>query len=429
MPSSPLRVAVVCMSNVNRSMEAHRVLRKNGFHVRSFGAGSHVRLPGGPRQPPVLYDFSTPCKKMHGDLSSKDQKHYQRNGVLRILRRNERIKPGPERFQECPDPFDLIFTCGQRAYNRVVADLCARDQETWQPVPVVNVDIDDTLEAASLGASIICELCQGLQQAGDTQSRLAELLQAAEEKTGRSFLHTVHPHPVKEVEEESKASHRIGECGTPVDMPAPPVRGTMLESREAAAMPSSPLRVAVVCMSNVNRSMEAHRVLRKNGFHVRSFGAGSHVRLPGGPRQPPVLYDFSTPCKKMHGDLSSKDQKHYQRNGVLRILRRNERIKPGPERFQECPDPFDLIFTCGQRAYNRVVADLCARDQETWQPVPVVNVDIDDTLEAASLGASIICELCQGLQQAGDTQSRLAELLQAAEEKTGRSFLHTVCFY
>ena len=194
-------------------------------------------------------------------------------------------------------------------------------------------------------------------------------------------------------------------------------------------MPSSPLRVAVVCMSNVNRSMEAHRVLRKNGFHVRSFGAGSHVRLPGGPRKPPVLYDFSTPYKRMHSDLSSKDQKHYQRNGVLRILRRNERIKPGPERFQECPDPFDVIFTCGQRAYNRVVADLCARDQETWQPVPVVNVDIDDTLEAASLGASVICELCQGLQQADDTQSRLAELLQAAEEKTGRSFLHTVCFY
>ena len=60
--------------------------------------------------------------------------------------------------------------------------------------------------------------------------------------------------------------------------------------------------------------------------------------------------------------------------------------------------------------------------------MPVVNVDIDDTLEAASLGASIICELCQGLQQADDTQSRLAELLQAAKEKTGRSFLHTVCF-
>ncbi|MXQ95203.1 hypothetical protein E5288_WYG018020 [Bos mutus] len=159
------------------------------------------------------------------------------------------------------------------------------------------------------------------------------------------------------------------------------------------------------------------------------FGARSHVRLPGGARNPPVRYNFSTSYKKMHSYLFSKHQKHYKRNGVLHILKRNERIKPGPERFQECPDPFDIIFTCGQRAYNRVVANLCARDQEMWQPVPVVNVDIDNTLEAASLGASIICELCQGLQQADDTQSRLAELLQATKEKTGRSFLHTVCFY
>ncbi|XP_055403634.1 RNA polymerase II subunit A C-terminal domain phosphatase SSU72 like protein 3-like isoform X1 [Bubalus kerabau] len=189
MPSSPLRVAVVCMSNVNRSMEAHHILSKNGFHVRSFGARSHVRLPGGAHKPPVRYNFSTPYKKMHSDLSSKDQKLYKRNGVLHILKRNERIKPGPERFQECPDPFDIIFTCGQRAYNRVVADLCARDQETWQPVLVVNVDIDDTLEAASLGASIICT-----------------------------------PHPVKEVEEERIAWH--GEHGTLVDMPTLPMWGT-----------------------------------------------------------------------------------------------------------------------------------------------------------------------------------------------------------
>uniref|UniRef100_A0A8B9XIQ5 RNA polymerase II subunit A C-terminal domain phosphatase SSU72 n=1 Tax=Bos mutus grunniens TaxID=30521 RepID=A0A8B9XIQ5_BOSMU len=147
------------------------------------------------------------------------------------------------------------------------------------------------------------------------------------------------------------------------------------------------------------------------------------VRLPGGAHRPRVLSTSPRPTRRCTATSPLKTK------SATKGMKRNERIKPGPERFQECPDPFDVIFTCGQRAYNRVVADLCARDQETWQPVPVVNVDIDDTLEAASLGASIICELCQGLQQADDTQSHLAELLQAAKEKTGRSFLHTVCFY
>ena len=126
-------------------------------------------------------------------------------------------------------------------------------------------------------------------------------------------------------------------------------------------------------------------------------------------------------------DLLLKDQVCYSSSGVFHILGRNEIIKPCPELFQECTDPFDVIFTCAERVYKMVVKDLCDREQKPWQPVHVINLDIKDTLKAASLGASITCELCQGLQQADDMQSNLAELLPAAKQKTGRSFLHTVC--
>ena len=75
-----------------------------------------------------------------------------------------------------------------------------------------------------------------------------------------------------------------------------------------------------------------------------------------------------------------------------------------------------------------MVADPCAREEETSQPVHVISVDMGDTLEAATLRALILCECCQGLQQAEGMESSLAELLQAAKEKTGRCFLHMICF-
>uniref|UniRef100_A0A8D2CBJ4 RNA polymerase II subunit A C-terminal domain phosphatase SSU72 n=1 Tax=Sus scrofa TaxID=9823 RepID=A0A8D2CBJ4_PIG len=195
-------------------------------------------------------------------------------------------------------------------------------------------------------------------------------------------------------------------------------------------MPSSaPLRVAVVCMSNMNRSMEAHSILSKKGFRVRSFGAGSMVRLPGPAHHRPVLYSFRTPYRQMRRDLAWLDPDCYRRNGILHLLGRNERIKPCPERFQDCREAFDVIFTCEESVYDRVVGHLCAQEQERWQPMQVINVDMQDDLEDATLGSLVICELCQRLQQAEDMEDCLAELLLGVERKTGRSFLHTVCFY
>lgn len=50
-------------------------------------------------------------------------------------------------------PGDICVSCFQ-------SDLNSREQETCQPVHVVNVDIQDNHEEATLGAFLICELCQ-----------------------------------------------------------------------------------------------------------------------------------------------------------------------------------------------------------------------------------------------------------------------------
>uniref|UniRef100_H2PXU1 RNA polymerase II subunit A C-terminal domain phosphatase SSU72 n=1 Tax=Pan troglodytes TaxID=9598 RepID=H2PXU1_PANTR len=183
-------------------------------------------------------------------------------------------------------------------------------------------------------------------------------------------------------------------------------------------MPSSPLRVAVVCSSNQNRSMEAHNILSKRGFSVRSFGTGTHVKLPGPAPDKPNVYDFKTTYDQMYNDLLRKDKELYTQNGILHMLDRKRESSPAPERFQNCKDLFDLILTL----YDQVVEDLNSREQETCQPV-------HDNHEEATLGRFLICELCQCIQHTEDMENEIDELLQEFEEKSGRTFLHTVCFY
>nr|XP_060615045.1 RNA polymerase II subunit A C-terminal domain phosphatase SSU72 [Anolis sagrei ordinatus] len=165
-------------------------------------------------------------------------------------------------------------------------------------------------------------------------------------------------------------------------------------------MPSSPLRVAVVCSSNQNRSMEAHNILSKRGFSVRSFGTGTHVKLPGPAPDKPNVYDFKTTYDQMYSDLLRKDKELYTQNGILHMLDRNKRIKPRPERFQNCKDVFDLILTCEERVYDQVIE-----------------------------GNGPPFFLCFQIQHTEDMENEIDELLQEFEEKSGRTFLHTVCFY
>ena len=39
-----LRFAVVCISNMNRSMEAHSFLQKKGYDIKSYGTGQMIKV-------------------------------------------------------------------------------------------------------------------------------------------------------------------------------------------------------------------------------------------------------------------------------------------------------------------------------------------------------------------------------------------------
>lgn len=88
----------------------------------------------------------------------------------------------------------------------------------------------------------------------------------------------------------------------------------------------------------------------------------------------------------------------------------------------------DLILAWEERVCDQVVEDLNSREEETCRPVHVVRVDIQDNREEATWEPSSSVSSAS-IRHTEHMESDIDELMQGCEEKSGRVFLHLVCFY
>ena len=215
------------------------------------------------------------------------------------------------------------------------------------------------------------------------------------------------------------------------------------------------LRVACVCASNMNRSMQAHRRLAsdfaegtalgsKLRLDLHSYGTGKHVKLPGPSATEPNVYRFGTPYMTMYNELAERDKELYTRNGVLAMLERNAKVKPCPESWHRRHEKyFDLVLTFDAHVENAILDDVEASktsdlvgesDSGCLRACHVINLNIKDNHEDSAAGAALISQFMAMLAECAadgskDWQDSIDMLVQKFYDTTGRTLFHTLTTY
>ncbi|KAL0232395.1 hypothetical protein PCE1_002736 [Barthelona sp. PCE] len=171
--------AMVCSSNMNRSMAAHKILisADEQFDCRSYGTGDVVRLPHrNPRQTND-FKFNVAYQTMHDKLSESNHRVYTEMGVLGMLERNASIKSHPERFTDLSNHVDFIICFQPKVFDQVLEDLRRKGIVHGGKMSyVINFDTIDSLDNAEQSAKYVYEFVKKLEGLNDL-SELSEVIE------------------------------------------------------------------------------------------------------------------------------------------------------------------------------------------------------------------------------------------------------------
>merc|ERR1712203_335688 len=89
---------------------------------------------------------------------------------------------------ECKEEFDIILTVEEKVYDQTLEYFSEREAENETPVHVINMNVVDNPEDATIGAFLLCELAQNLSISDDLDNDIDDIIQDFEAKCEREFF-------------------------------------------------------------------------------------------------------------------------------------------------------------------------------------------------------------------------------------------------
>ena len=179
-PFEGISFACVCASNVNRSMEGHRILKQHGFNVSSYGTNEIIRMPGAVS--PITYDFGSTYEEILAQIKSENSSFYEEQGLIDMLEKDAETKPKPERFAATFNPasrcyFDVIFTYQEPVMFKVLTEFQENGNQKMKICHVVNIETPDSRAEAIKSATHTLDLASLLASAKDLTEELENLIE------------------------------------------------------------------------------------------------------------------------------------------------------------------------------------------------------------------------------------------------------------
>ncbi|KAL7719887.1 RNA polymerase II subunit A C-terminal domain phosphatase SSU72 [Entamoeba marina] len=171
-------VAVICKSNLNRSISAHCRLKRLGYNVSSYGTGQYTILPSPIKTKTHKFNFGESYRDIKAKLP-KDEINvdfFRKNRIYQMLDRNADLKNAPEKFQESRKEHILIFTLDSTVYMDVLEYFDSRIPETGNICYVFNINVTDSLDAAEKGALDVTKFLEMLEADTDWENNIDKVV-------------------------------------------------------------------------------------------------------------------------------------------------------------------------------------------------------------------------------------------------------------